>query len=384
MGKPIDTAVLHLAPLAGRGRPSEAREGEGTLRESEPCGEPPHPDPLPASRARGKIAPRHMQSPGVWGAVAFGLVFAAILTSAPPTHATETIIAGGVSSGSTNLWPIHIGIRKGFFQAADIRIDLVFAQSNASVIQQLAANSINVSVGSGLVDPIRAVEKGAPVALIRIETQKPPYALLANPAIRTMADLKGKIVSVGGPKDITRIFFERMLAPSGVAPHDVDLIFAGATSARMAALQSGAADAALLTTPYNFHAEAAGYRNLGMTADMVAMPFSGVSANRNWAGRNMKTAQTYLAVYSKAIRWLEDPANRREAIDIMLAVSSLKPEDVEKSYDFLHHGQFFETTGKISRARLGKVLEALQELGDIPRAMSVDSLFMPGLTEVSE
>src|SRR5262252_9152719 len=314
--------------------------------------------------------------------IAFAIAF--LLFFAPSAPAAETVIAGGVSSGSTNLWPIHIGIRKGFFQSAGINVDLVFAQSNASVIQQLAANSINVSVGSGLVDPIRAVEKGAPVALIRIETQKPPYALLAKPAIKSMADLKGKVVSVGGPKDITRIFFERMLAAGGVVPRDVDLIFAGATSARMAALQSGAADAALLTTPYNFHAEAAGYRNLGMTAEMVDLPFSGVSVNRTWASRNMKTAQTYLATYSKAILWLEDPANRREAVDIMLAVSSLKPEDVEKSYDFLNDGQFFETTGAISRAKLGKVLEALQELGDIPRTMPADILFMPGLTQVTD
>jgi ABC-type nitrate/sulfonate/bicarbonate transport system substrate-binding protein len=109
-----------------------------------------------------------------------------------------------------------------------------------------------------------------------------------------------------------------------------------------------------------------------------------VSANRNWAARNMKTAQRYLAVYSKAILWLEDPANRREAIDIMIATSSLKPEDVEKSYEFLRGGHFFETTGRISRAKLGKVVEALQELGDIPATMSVDSLFMAGLTQLSD
>jgi NitT/TauT family transport system substrate-binding protein len=338
----------------------------------------PHPT-LP--RGRGRVGWGRRDARGA-RVIAFSV--AASLLLAPPVAAAETIIAGGVSSGSTNLWPIHIGIRKGFFQAEGLVIDLVFAQSNASVIQQLAADSVNVSVGSGLVDPIRAVDKGAPVALIRIETQKPPYALIGKPAIKSVADLRGKIVSVGGPKDITRIFFERMLVPSGVAPRDVDLIFAGATSARMAALQSGAADAALLTTPYNFHAEAAGYRNLGMTADTVDMPFSGVSVNRNWAGRNIKTAQTYLAVYSKAILWLEDPANRREAIDIMLAVSSLKPEDVEKSYEFLHQGRFFETTGKISRAKLGKVLDVLKELGDIPPAMRVDSLFMPGLTQVSD
>src|SRR5215475_10510895 len=112
-----------------------------------------------------------------WGARSPNLIavaLATLLLCASAAGAAETVIAGGVSSGSTNLWPIHIGIRKGLFQAAGINVDLVFAQSNASVIQQLAANSINISVGSGLDDPIRAVEKGAPIALIRIETQKPP------------------------------------------------------------------------------------------------------------------------------------------------------------------------------------------------------------------
>jgi ABC-type nitrate/sulfonate/bicarbonate transport system substrate-binding protein len=311
-------------------------------------------------------------------------LLAAALSLAAPASAAETIIAGSVSSGSTNLWPVAIGINKGFFAAVGIKIDLVFAQSNASVIQQLAANSINISVSGGLVDPIRAIDKGAPIALVRIETEKPPYALLAKPAIKSIADLKGRLVSVGGPKDITRIFFERMLKASGVAPRDVDLIFAGATTARLAALQSGAADAALLTTPYNFHAEAAGFTNLGLASDFIDMPFSGVSVNRNWAARNMKTAQAYLAVHGQATAWLEDPANREEAIKIMIAVSSLTAADVEKAYTFLHDGHFFETTGKISRSKLGKVVEALQELGDLPASMSVDRLFMPPLTQVTD
>src|SRR5580704_13614889 len=306
-------------------------------------------------------------------------LLAATLSFAVPAGAAETIIAGSVASGSTNLWPVAIGMRKGFFAAEGIQIDLVLAQSNASVIQQLAANSINISVSGGLVDPIRAIDKGAPIALIRIETEKPPYALLAKPAIRTIADLRGRIVSVGGPKDITRIFFERMLKASGVAPRDVDLIFAGATTARLAALQSGAADAALLTTPYSFHAEAAGFTNLGLASDV-----GGVTVNRNWAARNMKTAQAYLTVHGKATAWVEDPANRQEAIDIMIAVSHLAASDVEKAYAFLHDGHVFEITGKISRSKLGKVLEALQELGDIPASMSVDRLFMPPLTQVTD
>jgi len=301
-----------------------------------------------------------------------------------PAHATETIIAGAVGSASANLWPIYIGIKKGYFAAEDIKIDLVFAQANSGVIQQLAVDAVNVSIGSGLVDPIRAIDKGVPLAIARIEMQRPPYTLLAKPAIKSMKELKGKVVSVGGAKDITRIFFERMLAPSGVDPKDVDLIYAGATSARLAALQSGAADAAILTAPYNFHAEAAGYTNLGRTSDVLDMPFSGVSTNRNWAQRNRATIGKFLAVYTKSIHWLADAANRKDAVDIMVSVSNLKSDDVEKAYDFLVKGNFLEPTGSISRSKLGKVVEALKELGDIPANFEVDRLFLAGLTTVTD
>ena len=304
--------------------------------------------------------------------------------AAPTARAAETILVGSVGSASANLWPVTVGDKKGFFAAEGIAIDMVFVQANAGVIQQLTVDAVNVSVGSGLVDPIRAVDKGAPLAIARIEMQRPPYALLAKPAIKTIKDLKGKVVSVGGPKDITRIFFERMLAPSGVDAKDVDLIYAGATSARLQALQSGAADAAILTAPYNFHAEAAGFTNLGLTADVVDMPFSGLSTNRNWAQSHKDTFQKFLAVYTKSIAWLTDPANHNEAVDLMVSVSKLSRDDVEKAYGFLIKGGFLEPTGAISKAKLGKVVDALKQLGDIPADFAVDRLFIPDVTKVVE
>jgi ABC-type nitrate/sulfonate/bicarbonate transport system substrate-binding protein len=304
--------------------------------------------------------------------------------AAPPAGAAETILVGSVGSASANLWPVMVGDKKGFFAAEGITIDMVYVQANAGVIQQLTVDAVNVSVGSGLVDPIRAVDKGAPVAIARIEMQRPPYALMAKPAIKSIKDLKGKIVSVGGPKDITRIFFERMLARAGGDPKEVDLIYAGATSARLQALQSGAADAAILTAPYNFHAEAAGFTNLGLAADVVDMPFSGLSINRNWAQKHKDAIGKFLAVYTRSIAWLSDPANHQEAIDLMVSVSKLSRDDVEKAYAFLIKGGFLEPTGAISKAKLGKVVDALKQLGDIPADFAVDRLFMPDLTKVVE
>jgi ABC-type nitrate/sulfonate/bicarbonate transport system substrate-binding protein len=302
-----------------------------------------------------------------------------------PAHAAETVILGSVGSASTNLWPVYIGINNGFFTAENIKVDLVFAQSNAAVNQQLAAGSINFAINTGLVDPIRAIEKGAAAAIVRIEVQGPPYILVGRSSITSLKELKGKTVSLGGAKDITRIFVERMLAAEGVKPGEFDMVFAGATSARFAALQSGAVDAAILAPPFSFRAEAAGFSNLGRTIDYVKdLPFAGTVVNRNWAGTNRSSLEKVLAVYNRSIAWFYDERNRAEAVRMMIAVSKMQLEDVEKSYDFLLGGMFLEPTGKVSKAKLTALVAALQQLGDIPSGFDIERLILPGVTQLSE
>jgi ABC-type nitrate/sulfonate/bicarbonate transport system substrate-binding protein len=200
-----------------------------------------------------------------------------------------------------------------------------------------------------------------------------------------MKELKGKTISLGGAKDITRIFVERMLAAHGVKPGEFDMVFAGATSARFAALQSGAVDAAILAPPFSFRAEAAGFSNLGLTIDYVKdLPFAGTVVNRNWAGANRRTVEKVLAVYNRSIAWFHDPRNRAEAVKMMVEVSRMQAEDVEKSYEFLITGKFIEPTGKVSRAKLTALVGALQELGDIPRGFEIERVILPGVTQLTD
>jgi len=313
-------------------------------------------------------------------------VCAAVFALAPAqaqNQALDTIILSSVGSASANGWPTYVAVEKGFFAAEGLVPDIVFAQSNAAVTQQLAAGSVNVSTNSGLVDPIRAIEKGAPLALLRVEMQAPPYALLAKPAIKSIGELKGKMISVGGSKDITRIFVERMLEPNGVKPGEFDMTFAGATSARFAALQAGAVDAAILTPPFNFHAQTAGFNNLSNAVDYVDMPFSGMAVNTNWAKANTRLVEKLILVYDRSMSWLYTPSNRDEAIRILMKVSSLKRAEIDRAYDFLIGGRYFEPTGKIPAAKLGRLIEALKALGDLPAGFTADRLFLPGITQVA-
>src|SRR5262249_50739617 len=155
---------------------------------------------------------------------------------------------------------------------------------------------------------------------------------------------------------------------------------AGATSARLSALQAGAVDAAILTSPHNFYAEAAGFTNLGWTIEYARdLPFSGGAVNRAWAEANKPAFERFMGAYNKSVQWFQDAGNRAEAVKIMMEVGRQKQDDVEKSYDFLQKGNFYELTGKLPRKPLIALIGVLQELGDLPPGFTMDRLVMPGI-----
>jgi ABC-type nitrate/sulfonate/bicarbonate transport system substrate-binding protein len=302
-----------------------------------------------------------------------------------PARAAEQITVGTVGQASANLWPALIGNAKGFFAAEDLQVDIVYVQSSAALVQQITAGSLGVSISTGLADPLRAVGMGAPISIVRIEVQAPPYDLVAKPGIANMRELKGKVISLGGPKDITRIYVERMLGPNGVKPGEFDMVFAGATAARASALLAGAVDAAILLPAFNFQAVAKGFKSLGLTVDYVKdLPFSGMAVNNSWANANKATLAKLMRAESTSVAWFDDRKNRAEAVQILKSASGLTQEDVEKSYDFFRNGDFFEPTGKVSRAKLGNLAKAMESLGDLPGALNVDKVILPGVTQMTD
>jgi len=313
------------------------------------------------------------------------LLAAGMVMLSPAARAAETVIVGMVGAVSSTHWPVYIGLTQGYYAAEDLKLDMIFIQSSAALAQQLTAGSIDLALSTGLADPIRAIDKGSPIAIVRIEMQAPPYTVLAKPAIKRWADLKGKIISIGGPKDITRIYLERMAIPNGLKPGDYDSVFAGATSARFSALQSGAVDAAILLPPFNFYAESAGFTNLGNTIDYAReLPFAGAVVGRSWAASHKATLAKVLSVHNKSMAWFSDPGNRAAAIKIMVEASKLKEEDVARSYDFLHKNEFFEATGRISKTKIGALLKALKDLGDVEGSIEVERFMLPGVSQLMD
>jgi hypothetical protein len=148
------------------------------------------------------------------------------MTSGPAAQmaqAADKVIAGSLG-GQAPLWAIYVAVHKSFFAREGVDLELNFAQSGAAVTQQLTAASLDVALSVGITDPIRAIDKGASLALIRVIGNAAPYVLIGKPGLKSIADLKGKIISVGADNDITTVYFERMMSANGLKKSDYDVL----------------------------------------------------------------------------------------------------------------------------------------------------------------
>jgi NitT/TauT family transport system substrate-binding protein len=293
--------------------------------------------------------------------------------------ATKTITFATVGAGSAMNWPLFVAVAKGFAAKDNIAIDTVSLPSSAAVQQALASGAVDIGEG-GLVDVLRAIDKGAPVTVLRIQAKSSPYVLIAKPTITTYGMLKGKIISIGGPKDITHIYLDRMLEPNGLRSGDYDLVYAGATNARFAALQSGAIDATLLASPFSFKAEGEGFTRLGLSVDSSRdFPYTGYSVNKNWASGHKKTAILFAQLITAGIDWLSQPKNKAEAISILSKASLTAPDDAAKTWEFFQKIGLYDHDGSPDKDGMETLIMALKSLGDIDGDPALSRFYDPSI-----
>jgi NitT/TauT family transport system substrate-binding protein len=301
----------------------------------------------------------------------------------PSPMAAETIQTGMIGAPNAAGWVWYVGIEKGFFSEAGINLDLIYVPTASGLVQQLAAGSLDIVGDVGVVEPIHAVERGAPVALLRIIGRVSAYEMLAKPDIASIKDLKGKTICIGGLIDINRVYLDRIMKAAGLADGEYDMTVIGNTAGRFAALKSGAADATMLAPPVNFFAEDAGFRNIGMILDYAGdLPFSATDVSLPYAARHKEILTRLLAALDKSVAWFDDPANRGEAVDILVRQMKSPREPVERSYDYLRKIDYFARNNDVSRSRMQNLINAMRALGDIKSGITPERVVMPGLAHL--
>jgi ABC-type nitrate/sulfonate/bicarbonate transport system substrate-binding protein len=286
-----------------------------------------------------------------------------------------------LTAKNANDWVAYIGDRQGFFAANGVNVAFVVTGSAAANAQQLTAGALDLA-GISSSQVVEAVEGGAPLRVVLNRTYTSPYVIVGRKGLHSIKDLKGKMIIVGGPNDVTTILMNGVLAGNGLTPDNVTYTYAGGTPERFAALMSGAVDAAILVPPFSFRATDQGYPQLSTVAQYFpSFPLDLVATNMTWARTHADTLEGYLRGYLQAVRWLSDPANHDRAVAVLVDQTNSLPDDAAKSYDAFVKAKVFNDTGITPLDGLDKVIGILGKIGVLkpplpPASKYVDNHFV--------
>jgi NitT/TauT family transport system substrate-binding protein len=238
--------------------------------------------------------------------------------------------------------PFYLGTDKGYFAEEGLEVELVGAGGGVATPALISGD---VQFSGSPSAAISAILKGAPLKIIYVMRDRPPYQLWASdPAIRTLEDLKGKQVGVVSRGDTHENSVRLLLMAQHIDPNSVPFTALGFGTGRVAALNAGALPAASLTVEDIEQLKRT--PNQHMVADtwhQVQMLVGGIAVNDRMLKGERPLAARFLRGLLKGTRYMR--ANEAGTVTAMLTHNpNVARATVEKLYGELVPGNTADGT----------------------------------------
>lgn len=212
--------------------------------------------------------------------------------------------------------PYYFGQDKGFFPREVVDVELI-AMAPPIAIAALVAGELDFSTTLGAATS--AIMQGHPLKRIFYVQDEPAHVLIAQPEIKSVKELAGKVVSVNAITDATGMSAKLILKANGVDPARVTLISTGVTETAYKSLTTRKVAATMLAPPFAQELEAKGYSHLADARDYAPLSFIGLVSHAATLKKNPVKAEAMIAGLLKTLAFLHDPANRDEVVRYVAA-----------------------------------------------------------------
>src|SRR5262249_11957954 len=160
----------------------------------------------------------------------FALILVALATATltTPAVAADKLRVGKAVPEAFSFLPPDVGMRHDIFQKNNLELELTAFAGDARMQQAAAADSIDILLGSG---PAMAfIAKGAPIKGIAAMAGPPLLlAIVVRPnGPKTVAELKGKTVSVSTAGSLTYWLVSETARRQGWGPNGINIAPMGA------------------------------------------------------------------------------------------------------------------------------------------------------------
>lgn len=270
------------------------------------------------------------------------------------------------SSESISITPLIYGIEKGFYRKEGIDLQFRVLRGELAVSAIVGGKEVDYLYGAGTA--FFAAVRGVPMKVLSHDFKSVFFYLMGNPQVRSGQDLKGKRVAVASLAGTGAAATRASLKAIGVDPdRDVTLIVIGAASVRMAAMETGSVEAAIMPVPWNFRMKQKGFKELIYAGKVMSQPLTGLATSKDKVDKQPDQVRRMLRGFIRSMKAIRE--DRKGVTEFIAKKFSLDAPTAEETYKIMV--QTLTEDGTIADADLQQLLdEAKQETG-VKRAIAL-------------
>jgi len=261
------------------------------------------------------------------------ILFLPRITAAQP-HEKVRVALGSVSV-SSSLFPIAQQV--GIFPKYGIDMEPIYFGGGMNSIAAVTSNSVQF-LAAGATATIGARLGGIDIMILSVQSNKFDYSVFVAPEIRTVHDLKGKIVTGTRPGASADSAMRLYLRKNGLEP-DKDVIFisvAESQQGRMNALMRGAVSGTVLAPPFSNIARQAGYRELAdLRKTDIEYAGNSIAASTPYIKSHPQLVENFLKGYIESLYFFRSQKERTIA-GIMKFLKISDRVRAEEGYDYYY------------------------------------------------
>jgi len=253
-------------------------------------------------------------------------VFVALL----PVSVYAATVNVAVPSYSMSLVAFMVAKERGYYRQEGLDVNFVLMPAPIASRALIGGNVEFATVGGSA---LTASLGGAPLRLLFSSFNRSLFWLYSKPEIAEVKDLKGKKIGVSGIGAGPDSMLRDMLTKHGLqGGKDVAILAMGVDTSRYASLVNGVTDAVLLSTPYNFVAQDAGFRELVSFVKQDWVELQGCIVTRESVLRTDASLVEKLTLATlKGLLYVR--SNRAGSLPTLAAMMKVNPDLAAKIYD---------------------------------------------------
>lgn len=308
------------------------------------------------------------------------LIAAVALLAARAAAAPAVLRVGKAQLDQFGFVPLDVGLAGGLFARRGLDVRSSAFGGDAKMMQALAAGSIDIALGGS--PALAAIAKGAPMKAVAVTVNAPNIIMLVvlkNGPVASVADLKGRRVSVSTQGSLTFWLTRQLARARGWGDNGIAITPLGASTAQIAALMTHQVDGVTTdgVTVHKF-VDRGGGRILVRFGDYVKTFHSGLIYASNSLIRNDPAAlRAFVAGWLQAVAYMR--SHRQASIAIAARSTGVSPSTAAEGYDDTM--PVMSSDGRFDRKALDVLATSFVEMHMLPAkppmSSLVDTAFVP-------